>query len=102
MGRVVRTRPARKDLLQVWSHIARESVAAADRLLDRLDEKCQLYAAKPLLGQLRSDLGASVRCFRVDNYVAFYRPVEGGIQLLLVTHGSRDIPSLYRERFGET
>jgi toxin ParE1/3/4 len=49
------------------------------------------------MGEARPDLGDEVRCFAVGNYVAFYRPLEDGILLLLVIHGARDIPTVFRE-----
>lgn len=99
MPRVVRTAPVREDLLAIWSHIAEDNPAAADRVLDRIDEKCRLYATRPLMGQRRTDLHPSARCFAVGTYVVFYRPVEDGIEVLLVTHGARDVPRVFRHRF---
>jgi hypothetical protein len=35
--RVLRTRRARQDLIDIWRHIGGDDPAAADRLLDRID-----------------------------------------------------------------
>ena len=99
MPRVVQTAPVRDDLLAIWSHIAEDDPDAADRLLDRIDEGCRLYATQPLMGQRRPDLHPSVRCFSVGMYVVFYRPIEDGVEVLLVAHGARDLPRVFRERF---
>ena len=101
MARVVRTHSARRDLKEIGRYIARQSqsLEKALRFLDRIDERCQLYAGQPELGIPRPDLGPHVRCFVVADYVVFYEPQPGGIRVLLVTHGSRDIPNLFRERF---
>lgn len=98
MARVVRTSLARKSLKEIGRYIADESGsrAIALRFLDSIEEKCRLYSTQPLMGEARPDLGKSVRCFPVGNYVVLYRPLKDGIELLLVVHGARDIPTLYR------
>jgi toxin ParE1/3/4 len=71
------------------------------RFLDRIDEKCELYATQPEMGTPRPDLADNVRCFPVGDYVVFYEPLRNGIRVLLVVHGSRDIPNVFKARFGE-
>jgi toxin ParE1/3/4 len=99
MHQVLLTPDAESSRIDIWLHIAQDSERAADRLMDRLDEKCRLYATQPLMGTLRPDLGENVRCFPVDNYVVIYQPLAHGILVLLVVHGSRDIPAVFREHF---
>ncbi len=103
MSLVVRPASVRSDLKEIGRFIAQrsQSLDLALRFLDRVDEKCNLYATHPDMGMPRADLGPNVRCFSVSDYVVFYEPHRGGIRLLLVTHGSRDVPSVFRERFGE-
>ena len=100
MARVVRTDVAEESRLEIWLYIADDSPEAADRLIRAIDDKCRLYATQPYIGEARPDLGPDVRCFPVGNYVVIYRPLPDGIELLLVTHGARDIPALYRRLFG--
>lgn len=99
MPEVVLTAEAEESRIGIWLHIAEESPDAADRLLERLDEKCRLCATQPELGIPRPDLGRNVRCFSVGDYVVIYRPTEEGIVVLLVIHGARDIPTIFRELF---
>jgi len=68
-----------------------KSPVAARRVAKKFAAKATSQAARPLLGLPRPDLADSVRCFVVYRYVAFYRLVDGGIQVLRVIHGSRDI-----------
>ncbi len=100
MARVIRTPLARNDLKEIGRYIARESQSreVAIRFLDSIEQKLQLYATQPELGERRPDLGDQVRHFPVGNYVVFYRPIEAGIELLRVFHGSRDIPAVWRGR----
>jgi len=98
MARVVRTPLGRADLKQIGRYVARESGsrAVALGLLDLIREKMELYATQPELGEKRPDLGEAVRQFAVKSCVVFYRPIEDGIEVLRVLHGSRDIPSVWR------
>lgn len=99
MPTVRRTRDVEFDLLEIWLHIARDNPDAADRLLGRIEEKCEAYARQPRMGDPRFELGDGVRSFAVGSYVVFYRPEDDGILVLLVAHGARDIPSVFRDRF---
>ena len=103
MARVVRTKLARQNIKEIGRYIARESSsrAVALRFLDSISEKCRLYATQPLMGEARPDLGNNVRCLPIGNYIALYRPLNDGIELLLVVHGARDIPALYRRLIGQ-
>ena len=74
-------------------------VQARDRTNDKVRSdliSTQLYGTQPEMGERRPDLGRKVRHFPVGDYVVFYRPIEGGVELLRVLHGSRDIPAAWR------
>lgn len=52
---VIRRRPlAADDIAEIWDHIADDSVRAADRWIDQLDEQFVLLASQPLMGPTRS------------------------------------------------
>lgn len=38
--RIVRSKRARQDLIDIWRHVAEDDPDAADKLLDSIDEKC--------------------------------------------------------------
>ncbi len=99
MPQVLLTPDAEESRIEIWRYVAQDSPDAADRLLERIDEKCRLYATQPRMGSPRSDLGQNVRCFPVGKYVVIYRPIADGIVVLLVVHGARDIPAVFREHF---
>lgn len=56
MAVVVRTSQAETDLIEIWWYIAADNVAAADVMLDKLDEKSYLLAENPQLGQARPEI----------------------------------------------
>jgi toxin ParE1/3/4 len=45
----------------------------------------------PFMGQARFDLAPGLRMFPVGNYLIFFRPIEGGIEVIRVLHGKRNI-----------
>ena len=95
MARVIRTAIASADLKQIARYIAKksESRSIAIRFLDAVERRLHLHATQPEMGQRRPDLGDDVRHFSIGHYVVFYRPVEAGIEVLRIVHGSRDVPS---------
>ena len=86
---------ARTDLLEIHDFVATDSIRAAARLVDRLEETCQSLAKHPELGERRDDLAPSLRCFSVDNYAIFYRRVADGIEIVRVVSGARDLEALF-------
>ena len=86
------TRPrAEADLVDIWTYIAQDNPANADRLLDRIRDTLNRLAAMPLMGQARFDLAPGLRMFPIGSYLMFFRPIEGGIDLIRVLHGKRHI-----------
>jgi toxin ParE1/3/4 len=85
MARIRQSRLAAADLLEIWVHVARDDAAAADRLLDRIDEVCTKLAAAPELGRSREELAPGLRSFPVGRHVIFYRAARGGIELVAST-----------------
>lgn len=89
MPSVVRTIPARDDLRQIWLHIADHSVAAADRVIDRIDRTLWSIARNPMIGESVERYRAGMRRFTVGSYVLYYESIEDGIRLIRVLHGAR-------------
>jgi len=95
MPRVTRRPLAETDILEIWDYIADDSLAAADRWVDRLDEQFRLLAAQPMMGRARGELAPGVRSFPFGRYVIFYVPLDDGIDLVRVLHGARDIDAVF-------
>ena len=89
---MVTLRPeARTDILEIWAYIAADSVDEADRWVDRLDEKMQLWASQPMMGRARDELSPGLRSLSFGRYSVFFEPAANGIDVVRVLHGSRDI-----------
>lgn len=91
MARLNRRPLAFDDLADLWSFIANDSEAAADRYLDTLETKLQLLATQPRMGRERPELMPGVRSFPFDRYVVFFLSLSDGIELVRVLHSARDI-----------
>ena len=95
MPRVARRPLAEADILEIWDYIADDSLAAADRWVDRLDEQFRMLAAQPMMGSAREELAPGVRSFPFGRYVVFYMPLNDGIDVVRVLHGARDIDAVF-------
>ena len=93
---VVRRRPlAADDIAEIWDHIADDSLRAADRWIDQLDEQFELLATQPLMGRTRDKLAPGLCSFPFGRYVIFYAPIEGGIDVVRLLHSARDLDAQF-------
>jgi toxin ParE1/3/4 len=92
---VIRKRPrALLDLADIWSYIAEDSVTNADRFAARIDKTFRLLARRPEIGRARPELYPDLRSFVIGKYVVFYLPLKGGVDVIRVLHGARDIETV--------
>ena len=95
MPQVTRRPLAETDILEIWDYIAEDSLAAADRWVDHLDEQFRVQATQPMMGRARDELAPGVRSFPFRRYVVFYVPLDGGVDVVRVLHGARDIDGVF-------
>src|SRR5262245_41601013 len=99
-GRATWHRLAEEDLAEAYVHIGSDSPASAERLLDAVEHAVAVLLSKPRTGrarEFRSPRAHGLRSWVVrgfENYLIFYRPQPGGIEVVRFVHGARDIPSL--------
>jgi toxin ParE1/3/4 len=98
MGFIRRTPTSRRDYEAIWDYVAERDVAAADDLLRSFDAGLGLLSEHPLAGAARSELRPRLRSYPVGNYLLFYRPMRGGIELIRVLHGARDHRRIFKQR----
>jgi toxin ParE1/3/4 len=98
MPKVLKRPQAEADLDDIWWYIAQDNPTAADGFLDKIEEHCRMLAQTPYIGRSRDELLSSLRSFVIGNYLVFYIPIEGGggIEVVRVLHGARDIEVLFR------
>jgi toxin ParE1/3/4 len=97
MARIIRTPEALNDLAEIWEYIGANNPGAADRLLDNIDEKVKLIAESPYIGREREELAPGIRSFPAGRYLIFYSPIAGGMEIVRVLHGSRDVDTIISE-----
>jgi len=72
--------------------------SVARSLLDELERKGAAYARQPEMGDLRDDLGEELRSFTFRKwYVALYRPLSDGIDIVRVFDGRSDYGRHFEE-----
>jgi toxin ParE1/3/4 len=90
MSRIERTTRARNDAAEIWFYIAQDNDAAADTLLDHIDERIKSLARMPLSAEAADFVRPGVRRSSLGNYVIYYWPIDEGIEVLRILHGARD------------
>ena len=88
-------RRARRDVLEIWRHIAEDNERAADQFIDLLTHYFGLLGANPRAGRPRDELRPGYRSFPVGEYLILYRIMEPGVCIMHVVHGRRDIEALF-------
>lgn len=99
--RVVKSREALRDLVEITGYIAvATGVASSDRFAASASATFERLARMPGLGTLWVDDHpelADLRVAPVDRFrshLVFYRPIGGGIEVVRVLHGVRDLDRL--------
>lgn len=107
MSQIVRRPSANRDLVTIFRHYARQAgMRVADRFFAEAEATFARLADMPGMGaryQPDEPRYADLRYFPVSRfrmYLVFYRPVPGGIEVLRVLHGARDIRGILAEEFG--
>jgi toxin ParE1/3/4 len=87
-------------------YIGRDTRASADRFLDAVEATFEHLESFPGSGhpyetdepKLAGMRQWSVNGFR--NYLIFYRPFDGGVEIIHLLHGARDIGAALRKDLG--
>lgn len=95
MKRRTLSREAERDLRDIREFITDRNPAAANRLIGHLELGMSLLVDNPAMGRERPDLAENLRSFRVEEYIIYYYPVEYGIDVARIVHGSRDASRLF-------
>ena len=91
MAEVVKSLEAKERLKQIVEYIAKDNLEASIRWLDEIEAIFALLAEQPGIGQqVQTRRFGIVRRHVVGNYLVYYQPITGGVEILLVSHGSRD------------
>jgi toxin ParE1/3/4 len=90
------TKRARRDILEVWQYIARDSESHADKFLANLIEQFSILGQNPRAGRERNDIRPGIRGFPFGQYEILYRIEDPGVRISDVIHGRRDLRKMRR------
>ena len=85
------TARARRDLVEIWRHIAEDNESAADRFVDLLIHHLRMLGENPKAGRTRDELRLGYRSFPVGEYLIFYKIIARDVSIRHVLHGRRDL-----------
>ena len=95
--RLRKTSIAELDLLGIWEYIAQDNPAAADRTLQRLDERLKSLLKFPFAGESQERFRHGLRSIVEGSYVVFYEPRPDEILIYRVLHSARKWEDLISE-----
>jgi len=95
MGTVRYSPTARVDLLSIADWIARDSPAAAARLVDQIDAKLELLADFPEASEAVGEILPEMRRSLVGSYVVYHRRRGDELEVIRIVHGARDIRNIF-------
>ena len=99
MSRYVFTDDARADIEQIYEYITERNPQNALMIVERIEDVCYMLADYPYSGVARPEFGSAHRSFPVprSGYVVIYRPIEDGVEILYVRHGSQNLGRLFQQ-----
>jgi toxin ParE1/3/4 len=98
MSTVHRTLQAERDVEEIIEYLDGRSPRAAERFAAEYDRVCNLLAGQPGLGRARDELRLGARsAVLLQNYVIVFTPIPGGVSIIRVLHGSRDLKTAFDE-----
>jgi toxin ParE1/3/4 len=96
MSRFRVSRLAQSDLDEIWRYVAVRNLPAADDLIDEITAEFKTLTRFPRMGQGRDEFGKGLRSIPVGKYLVFYHKVKGGISIVRVLHGMRNLEEVFR------
>lgn len=97
---------ARRDLVAIFDYyVDAATIRTARRFLVQAEATVQRLARMPSLGTLVDPdhpTRPELRCMRISrfrNYAVFYVPMPGGIDVVRVLHGARDLEAILDAEF---
>ena len=93
-------RRADRDIDEQLVYLGKQSHRVASRFLDAVEQTFQLLAESPDRGFLwdhDTNIDRNIHVWPIrgfPNMLAFYRPIDQGVEIIRVLHGARDIATL--------
>ena len=91
------TTSAREDICSIGEQLSHRSKSAAERFFDAVEQRFKTLANFPMMGRRRDEILPMLRSFPVENYLIFYRSVDGVTEILRVLDGYSDLDFLFQD-----
>ena len=107
MGKVVKRPIVVKDLIELATYIADGNLDISDNFLLAAEKTFVRLGNFPRLGKLCKFNHPNLLDVRqkaikgFENYLIFYRLIEGGVEIIRVIHGSRDLENILKPDLDE-
>ena len=95
MSRYIISPSAIRDLEDIIDYLSEQSIDVGERFLAEFDQKCRNLVQFPNIGRSYDDLLLGMRGILLTSYIIFYRPINGGIEIVRVISGYRDLPTIF-------
>jgi len=101
--RIRRNRQVEADLISIYTYIHEKSPAAAEKVLDGIEQYVRSLLDTPGIGTLWNSPDPRLKGLRVAvvkpyrAYLAFFRATPEGIELFRIIHGARELGPLIEE-----
>jgi toxin ParE1/3/4 len=98
---ITKSPQAFRDLIDIASYIAHDSIESSERFLDAAEETMKKLLKTPEIGSLcpfQNPLARGIRVWpirRFRRYLVFYRADSNGVDVVRVLHGARDWQSIF-------
>ena len=95
MSRCILAPSARLDLKEISRYIIRFNPGAARKFNKKIIRQCKQLANFPNMGQSCDNFANGLRSFPVEDYLIFYRPIDGGVEVARIVSGYRDLEAVF-------
>jgi toxin ParE1/3/4 len=83
---------ALRQIEEIGQFVAQDSVEAALRIYDALEDAFRLLAENPGIGHTRDDFTTRpVKFWSVFSYLVIYNPASKPLEIITVVHSARDV-----------
>jgi plasmid stabilization system protein ParE len=86
------------DLEAIADYIAQDNPIQAESLIREIGAQIYAIGRKPLLYQLRREIGEGARMAVVGRYVVLFRVIRKTVRIERVVYGGRDLLALFQEK----
>jgi len=97
MAEAIISPEALQDREDIHNFIAMDDATAADRVIQSFEDEITLLSSQPEMGKINPRL-RHLRLWVVTQFpndLIFYRLRAGGVEVVRVLHGARDLPSIF-------